>query len=110
MHRFVVELLAETRGADYALDFLNAARNEDLEAKHRFLVGRINAAMKQSGNPERNDTVRVRVLFCGRAPTFLVDKSVPIKESGMIGQKSGQTTDEQPDGARTSQSGAHKRK
>lgn len=84
LDQFVVERLTDSREGDYPVSFLNAARDEDLLAKYRFLVGRIQAARERAGNPERNDTVRVKVLFCGRGPTFVVDKSAPENESTIV--------------------------
>lgn len=96
---FVAELLAESRDGDYAVSFLNAARDDDLKAKYRFLVSRLKAARKRAENPERNDTVRVKVLFCGRGPTFVVDKSAPMTESKMVGAKVENAEESHSDGA-----------
>lgn len=100
--QFVAERLADSRGGDHAVDFLNAARDEDLKAKYRFLVGRLKAARERAGNPERNDTVRVKVLFCGRGPTFVVDKSAPMTESKMVGVKVEKAEEVHSDGANAS--------
>lgn len=100
--QFVTDSLTESRGGDHAVDFLNAARDEDLKAKYRFLVGRLKAACERAGNPERNDTIRVKVLFCGRGPTFVVDKSSPMTESKMVGVKAEKAEDVNSDGANAS--------
>lgn len=102
LDQFVAELLANSRGWDHAVDVLNAARDEDLKAKYHFLVGRLKAARERAKNPERNDTVRVKVLFCGRRPTFVVDKSVPMTESKMVGVKVEKAEEVQSDGVNAS--------
>lgn len=99
LDQLIVELLADSRGEDHAVDVLNEARDEELKAKYHFLLGRLKAARQRAGNPERNDTARVKVLFCGRGPTFVVDKSAPMAESKMVSVKPEIAEDVHSDGA-----------
>jgi hypothetical protein len=64
----------------YALEILNRVPREELNAELRFLYARMSEVRDRAKNPERNDTVRAKVLFCCRRPTFVVDNKISISE------------------------------
>lgn len=88
MAEYLEDLLSEGTVGRYALEFLNNVPREEMNAKLRIIFARMLEARDRAKTSERNDTVRAKVLFCSRRPTFAVDKTAHISQV-VIKERSG---------------------
>ena len=76
-------LLRKSSRQSYSTPFLRKllGRDDEGDARLRFLFSRIREARELAKNSERNDAVKAQVLFCCRRPTFAVVRTPLVSES-----------------------------